>query len=291
MKYAVAFLVIIFFNFSSAPREKWTYLFNNKDLKNWDTWLAIPHSSWEVKDNPRDSSGNYTKPIGLNQDPFHVFTVSNIDGAAAIHISGQGFGALTTKDEYENFHLSVDYKWGEKKWPPRDKQKRDSGILYYCVGEHGAGGGSWMQSQECQVQEGDTGDYWSVGGAIADVKCLPTTTTDCVDCVIYSPNGTMKIIGKDFDGKTWNTLRCLKSATNEKPLGSWNHVDVYAYQGRSVHVVNGTTVMVIENSRHTVDGKDVPLTKGKIQLQTEGAEIYYRDVKIRKISAIPQLDK
>ena len=46
--------------------------------------------------------------------------------------------------------------------------------------------------------------------------------------------------------------------------------------------------MALENSRHIENQKEVPLTRGKIQIQTEGAEIYYRNVKIRKLNALPE---
>jgi len=50
----------------------------------------------------------------------------------------------------------------------------------------------------------------------------------------------------------------------EKPSGEWNTVDLYCFGRTSVHVVNGVTTMILQNSRHLVDGKEVPLNKGKI---------------------------
>ena len=271
---------------SSHTDVNWTPLFNGNDLSGWDTWLAKPHSSYDVPNIPRDSSGNYLEAIGLNNDPLKVFTVSEQDGQAVIRISGQGWGAITTKNEYQNYHLSLEYKWGEKKWVPREKSKRDSGILYHCVGEHGAGSGAWMQSQECQVQEGDTGDYWSVAGAIVDIPAKKATL-DNQEYWQYDKDATIQTIGKYFDGD-WNVLRCLKYPDNENPNTEWNHVEVYALGDTSVHVVNGETVMVLYNSRRIVEGQEVPLVKGKIQIQTEGAEIYYKDLKIRSINTLPK---
>jgi hypothetical protein len=46
-------------------------------------------------------------------------------------------------------------------------------------------------------------------------------------------------------------------------------------------------VMVLTGSRQVVDGKEVPLTKGRIQLQSEGAEVFYRNIALRPISKIP----
>ena len=70
-------------------------------------------------------------------------------------------------------------------------------------------------------------------------------------------------------------------------LTEWNTVELYAVGQTAVHVVNGKVNMVLTGLRHKVDGKDVPLTNGKIQLQSESAEVYYRDIAVRPLSEIP----
>ena len=49
------------------------------------------------------------------------------------------------------------------------------------------------------------------------------------------------------------------------------------------HIVNGRTVLRAKNLRQQVDGKPVPLTKGRIQLQSEGAEVFYRNIEIKPL--------
>src|SRR5439155_6808659 len=100
----------------SPQKEEWTPLFNGRDLDGWDTWLGKPNKEKE--------------PVGLNKDPKGVYSVVTIDGKPAIRISGEIFGAITTKKEHENYHVRLQFKWGEKKWPPRDGDKtpRDSGL-------------------------------------------------------------------------------------------------------------------------------------------------------------------
>src|SRR5262245_61324357 len=133
----------------------WRDLFNGKDLQGWDTYLASPSGS--------------KVPLGLNNDPNNVFTVVETDGARAIRVSGEIYGAITTHDEFTNFHIRVEFKWGEKRWPARANVARDSGILYCCVGPHGAGSGAWMRSVENNIMEKGIGQWWSVAGAIIDV--------------------------------------------------------------------------------------------------------------------------
>ena len=56
----------------------------------------------------------------------------------------------------------------------------------------------------------------------------------------------------------------------------------YAY-----HIVNGVLVMVLQNSRYNKNGNPIELTSGKIQLQSEAAEVFYKNIEIRSIEAIP----
>jgi hypothetical protein len=45
--------------------------------------------------------------------------------------------------------------------------------------------------------------------------------------------------------------------------------------------------MILQNSRQLEVNKEIPLTKGKIQFESEGAEIYYRNIRICSIDKIP----
>ncbi|HXG09240.1 MAG TPA: DUF1080 domain-containing protein [Gemmataceae bacterium] len=267
-----------------AQADGWRPLFNGADLTGWDTWLSRPHRSVEGLPLKKNDKGDYLEPVGLNKDPKKVYTVVQEDGKPAIRISGEIFGALTSQEEFENYHLRLEFKWGEKKWPPRDKAVRDSGLLYHCVGPHGGGtGGPWMQSAECQIQEGDCGDFWSVLGVLVDVE---GERKDGKGPVIYRRGGskfTVPLPGKEPGGN-----RIIKSADYEKPTGQWNTIEIMVVGNRSVHLVNGKPNMVLTNIRRRVDGKEEPLTRGKIQLQSEGAEVYYRNIAIRPLQSIPE---
>src|SRR5437016_5434040 len=88
-----------------AAAGEWKSLFNGRDFEGWGTYVGPP--------------GRGQPPRGLNNDPDKVFSVVAIDGAPAVRISGQTVGALTTKEEFEDFHFRVEFKWGELTWPPR----------------------------------------------------------------------------------------------------------------------------------------------------------------------------
>jgi len=259
-------------------REEWTPLFNGKDIASWETFLGKPHKASDVPGQTRSEDGQYLNPIGVDKDPNAVFTVVRVDGAPAIRISGEIFGALTTREEYENYHLRFDFKWGDRKWPPREQAVRDSGCCYHSVGSHGASYGFWMQSLEFQVQEQDCGDFYSLAGVIVDSEVVLKDTTNAKSDLIFK-KGATKITGI--------TRRIIKDPFNEKPTGQWNTLELYCLAQTSVHVVNGATNMILTGLRRSVDGREVALTKGKIQFQSEGAEVFYRNIAIRPITEIP----
>lgn len=95
------------FCFAQKNKQGWITLFNGKDLSNWDTWLRAANMTGY---NDHEMIGPPQPHIGLNNDPLKVFTVN--DGL--LRISGEVWGAITTKKEYGNYHLRFEVKWGEK---------------------------------------------------------------------------------------------------------------------------------------------------------------------------------
>jgi hypothetical protein len=260
---------------SRAPTHQgaWSPLFNGRDLSGWDTWLGklLPGQRGH-------SPAEYAEPVGLNKDPRDVFSVVDVDGEAAIRISGETYGGLITHDEYENYHLRFEFKWGEKKWPPREHAVRDSGCCYHSIGPHDASYGFWMKSFEFQIQEGDCGDFFSLAGVIVDAEAVPHTPDNPKSDLVYK-KGSPKIIG--------TTKRIIREPGNERATGAWNSLELYCLGQTSVHVVNGKVNMVLTGLRHRVHGGEVPLTKGRIQFQSEGAEVFYRNIGLRRINEIP----
>lgn len=254
----------------------WVSLFNGEDLSGWYTYQREPEPESEVPGIPRDEEGNYLEPIGLNNDPLNVFTVVEEDGEPAIRISGETFGILVTNQEYENYHMKLEFKWGDEKYPPREELKMDSGILYHSIGEEGAWGRVWMKSLECQVQETDCGDFIAVDSTFATIPAIENEGN-----YYYDKDGEEMIFSAERS-------YCNHNVDYENPMGEWNTIEIYTVDGNSIHVVNGNVNMRTYNSQYLENGEKYPLTKGKIQLQSEGAEIYYRNIELRSIDEIPE---
>ena len=262
-------LAVLFISWPPLNKSEWTILFNGKTLDGWESYLGPGYN---------EQAGDFAgERMGLNNDPDRVFTVVKQDGQNVIRISGQHFGCIATKQEFENYHLQLQFKWGQKKFVPRKKSKRDSGLLYHSHGPHGVGWFFWMASQEFQIQEGDCGDYWSV---LSNVDASVIMNSD--SSYTYKQEETLRTFGPH------GGLRghIIKSGDAEKPVGEWNTLDLYTYGSSSIHKVNGKTVMLLHNSRQKVNDELIPLTKGKIQLQSEGAEIFFKDIKVEKISSL-----
>jgi len=136
-----------------------------------------------------------------------------------------------------------------------------------------------MRSHEFQIQEGDCGDYWGCGGAFASVPAKKRGD----DKFIYFPGSPLLT----FRDKGPNGRNCTKRSDPEKPYSEWNTIDLYCYEDTAVHMVNGEVVMVLYNLRQPEGTGDKPLAKGKIQIQSEGAEVFYRSLAVEQLSGLP----
>ena len=221
-KIVIAFFALACLNVH-AQQSGMKPLFNGKDLKGWYSFL---------------------KSKGKNNDPEKVFAVEN----GLLHISGKEFGYICTEKVYKNFHLAAEFKWGVKKYPPRDADtiKRDNGICYYIpLNEKDF---VWPKSIECQIQEGDTGDFWLISGV------------------------TIKVNG--IRSQPDSFTRVKKRTDAEMPTGQWNRVEVIANKGKITYIVNDKIVN---------EGEDPSVSEGKILIQSEGAEIYYRKIELAEL--------
>jgi 3-keto-disaccharide hydrolase len=227
--------------------------------------------------NGKDLSGFYTYLHDSKyDDPKKVFTVK--DGV--LDISGEEFGGLTTRDEFRDYVLIVEWKWGERTFSSRKRNARDSGLLLHCVGPDGAAGGNWMESQECQIIEGGCGDFIMVG-ANGSKPSLTCETRRGPDGQYYfekggksetRDSGRFNWWGRD---PAWKDVLGFRGARDiEKPAGEWNRMEVICDGDSITNIVNGYVANAATRSS---------LAKGKVIIQSEGAEILFRKIEIRPL--------
>lgn len=234
-------------------KDKSIALFNGKDLGGWYTFL---------------------KGRGRGSDPENVFTVR--DGQ--LYISGEEWGCITTEKEYENYKLAVEFKWGGGTHAPRLDKARDSGILLHSQGADGGYDGTWMHSIECQIIEGGTGDFIVVGNGTPDFSITsPVAPEKQGGSYVYQAwgdeatiqRGRINWFGRDPQWKDALGFRGEKDI--EKPVGEWNTMECIAKGDEIFVYVNGILVNYAKN---------VHPRKGKIQIQSEAAEIVFRKVEL-----------
>ncbi len=190
---------------------------------------------------------------GLNSDPGHVFQVEN----GVIHVSGKEFGYLITK--YQNFYLRAEFKWGEGTYGSREGKARDSGILYNVQGEQKV----WPRSIEFQIMEGGTGDFWMTDGAALTGKDGVRVT---------GPAGKAMKIDRFGKGPSENVVGFRDPVGEvEKPHGEWNVLEL---------VTEGKDIKQYVNGKLVNEGTDPSPVSGKILFQSEGAEVYFRDMRL-----------
>ena len=236
--------------------DKTIQLFNRQNLDGWYTFL---------------------KERGRNNDPKNVFTVE--DGV--IRISGEEWGCITTNDEYENYKLVTEFKWGKIAFAPRLDKARDSGILLHSQGEDGSSSGIWINSIECQIIEGGTGDFIVVGDGSDNFQITTTVASEKQgNSFIFQSDGKKETINKgrinwlNRDPK-WKDIFGFRGENDvEKLVGEWNTLECIVENGEITIYLNGILIN---------KATDVKPVKGRIQIQSESAEIFFRKVELTKL--------
>lgn len=239
-------------------------LFDGASLANFETWLVDHHSA----------------------DPLRVFSVvDQVDGAPAIRISGEKWGGLITKQAYRNYRLVAEFRWGNLTWADRKTRARDSGVLLHAQGRLGNTGkdfnGPWLRSVEFQIIEGGVGDILPVAGWEQDgadvVQIRPgltaTTRKDRDGETVFDQKGTSGTFsggrinwwGRSED---WEDRLGFRGAQDvESPTPQWTHIEA---------VVDGPNLTYFVNGKLVNAATDSTFTSGRIMIQSEGAEIYFR---------------
>lgn len=252
-----------------SPVDKPIVLFDGRSLGDCYTWL---------KDSQRD-------------DPRQVFRVTD----RMLHVTGDGLGALVTNKLYRDYHLVLEYRWGEKTWRDRTDSARDSGLLIHSTGIDGGYHGIWMPAIEVQIIEGGVGDFVFVPGPADDGKLTPLSLTahvvrDRDDEVVWNAAGERETFalgnhrrinwyGRSVDWKDEKGFRGPED--RDSPGQQWTRLDVIADGGHVVVYVNGTKVN---------EALDAHPAAGRLQLQSELAEIFFRRWELWPLDAGPPIE-
>lgn len=275
---ALGFALTIMFS-SFNLEQRWVKLLD-KDLSKWGVYQSYRHQNGYKGEVLKDETGKVISPVGHDKNEGNVFSVLEENGELMLRISGEIYGCVYTRQEFENYHLRLKYKWGDKKWVPRMTEDKDSGIIYHSRGEAGVDyWKSWMLGQEFQIIEKSSGDYWPISSTQVNIRSKePVKGT-----YVYHHRGEPGTFG--VNGENGNF--CQASGNYDNKEGEWNTVELITVGDKSLHIVNGNVAMALSDSKYLDNNVLKPLTKGKLQLQSEAAEVFYKDIEIKKINSIP----
>jgi hypothetical protein len=245
--------------FCVSAEEGFKPLFNGKDLSGW-------HS---LTDQQAPDACAFS--VDESNQTLHLYAGKEAGSA-------QEMDGLYTEKEYGDYVLKLEYKWMDKRFEPRTTHDRDSGVLFHMQGNFER---LWPNCLEMQIGESDakkmderctTGDLWVIG---KDIQAMNE-----MDGSFYSPGAASVPVGK---GKAYDSS--YTEVNHERPHGEWNEVTLTVRGGKeAVFELNGHVVNRIKNLTYAVDGKRVPLEKGRIGLQAECAEMMYRNIRIKEFS-------
>ena len=242
-------------------------LFNGTNLAGFYTWLV---------DAKRD-------------DPRRVFTVTN----GLIRISGDGLGYLATEQEYASYHLVAEFKWGATNWPwgERIGRARDSGIFLHAIGPDGNshdGKGAFMAAIECNLFEGAVGDLLLIRGTGADGGLIaPRLTAEVAPARDAEGWPFWQLGGRRETLARWGRLNWFDKDRHWRDVfGFRGQRDVESRAGEWTRVecrCDGDHLVVLVNGRVVNEAFDVWPKAGKILLQCEGSEIFFRKLELHPL--------
>ncbi|WP_418263521.1 3-keto-disaccharide hydrolase [Flavobacterium faecale] len=214
--------ITLFFCYLAGNAQKKVSLFNQKDLKGW--------YAFEPK-------------TGKHTDASEVFSVEN----NLIRLYGKEVGYLMSEESFQNFKLTVEFRWNTDPTFVKKTDKRNSGVMYLVPTE--TPDELWPKGIQFQIKDKATGDFVLLQEVTLNV------------------NGTNTIPGRSVSSKFF--------IDKEKPVGEWNTLVVTVRNGCVTQKLNGKVVN---------KGTEATVKEGRILLQYEGYPIDFRKVIIKKFN-------
>ena len=247
---------------AAVAAERAIPLFNGRDLTGWYTFL---------------------QKHGKNQDPDRVITIE--DGM--IHLykntpegSTVVMGYIATEKEFGDYHLRLQYRWGAKKFQPRFALKRDAGLYYHLNGPDAV----WPRGLQYQIEQTNVGDLITLYGFRLESWIDPKTRGAAMSTFqVADQGGQPRVLGG-------RGIAYQKRLPGDIEVDGWNTVEIIARGDTTTHILNGQVVNQGRNIRFDDPehpGAPRPVTRGRIALEIEAAELYFRDVELRTLEGRP----
>ncbi len=245
-------------SFAQNPHSKkgFVKLFNGKNLDGW--YLKIRSGDSELA----------KKVYAVDKGTVHVFK----DFPAEYELNNgknDTHGLFYTNKKFSKFIFKFEYKWGKGIANNFDQFQYDAGMYYHVVDDK-----IWPVGIEYQVRydhtkdRNHTGDFWA--------RDLKWYSSDGETFALPSEGGK-PVLGHRGEH------RALTSAKFHSLDGKWNKCEVIVMADKyAIHKLNGQIVNM---------ATDLPFSEGVIGLQSETAEILYRNIEIKEFEEIIPMEQ
>jgi Domain of Unknown Function (DUF1080) len=245
--------------------DGWISLLNGRDLTGWYSML----------EKSGKGVAEAKKMVTMESEMLHIMGNQVTDE----HFEA---GYLATNQEFENVRIRVEYKWGVSQFYPRSLSKRDNGLLYGLVGEDKV----WPRCAECQIEEGDVGDFFLLDGVRAiQVNHSAGLNGQNVSPITGWPKPNPNAPARPQTEEP-TSGRKIKDG-NFEMLDNWNVVEVIWQGDKALHIVNGRAVNAVTSLQQpdpANPGKFIPLSRGKIAIEIEYAETWFRRIEVKSLA-------
>lgn len=224
---------------ADAPAER-IDLLSDPELKNFSPVLNVPKSV------------SLEAPFTMGEDGI-------------LRVNGAAFGYFSSKAAYRDYHLVLEYKWGEHTWGKREDSARDAGVFIHAQAD-GKFRETWPLGIEVQLIEGATGNINQLG--------------DKEKLAFQSPEGPQDKWNRfpNYRSADWKDQRGFRGTADiEEPVGEWNRLEVIC-RGSGLQIkLNGKVVNLLDPAEVvTVDSQPTHFHEGRVALQSEWAEWFVR---------------
>lgn len=253
------------FDDAGKPTKEWSDKIAASKFKDWKGFGVLPKGHIAIQDHGDTEISlkdfKVRDPAAALPNEVSLFNGKDMSGWKAvlpgggkmedvwsvqdgtIVCKGQPIGYIRTEKKYTNYVLKLEWRFNPAKGPG------NSGVLLRMVGDDKV----WPKSVEAQLESGNAGDFWNID----EVKMTPEKSRTNGRNTKKDPVAVAAAGGKV-----------------ERPLGEWNEYEIIVDHGTVVLNVNG-----VELNRAT----SVEEVAGFICLQSEGAEIHFRNIRLSEL--------
>ncbi|GAB5552958.1 MAG: hypothetical protein Sapg2KO_25490 [Saprospiraceae bacterium] len=244
----------------AASNDGFVKIFNGK---NWDGWYhKLKNGNDELAKEVFSIEDGMVHVFKTFPDTFDLGT-----GANATH------GLFYTKKKYSKYIFKFEYKWGTKIGNNFNRWQYDAGCYYHVIDDK-----IWPTGIEYQVRFNHTTNRNHTADLIRPNGTDYKWYKDKITGTYLSPNkgGVLDTAGG------WMHLAAPPKKVNNLN-GQWNQCEIIVMgSAYAIHKLNGEVVNVALN-----------LTPGEgiIGLQSETAEIFYRNIQIKEFNQVVPIEE